>query len=95
MIETSDKKQIHNTNTVNPVVAGIVGVVVGASFAVAGAVAFKDEENHKKVKEMLVDVKDQAVSYIETLKTEPSVQEGAHELKKIVVDAKNDAKKSV
>ena len=50
---------------VNPIVAGVTGAVIGA---VAGAaVVLNDEKNREKVKDVLMNVKDQALSYIEDI----------------------------
>lgn len=66
MISNKFKKQ---ENTMNPMAVAVTGVVVGAGVAIAGAMALKDEKNRKKVKDVLLNAKDQASEYIETMKS--------------------------
>jgi len=53
------KKQVEEKSGVNPVVAAVAGVVVGAGIAVAGAFA-ADKGNQQKAKEALTNVEDKA-----------------------------------
>lgn len=45
---------------VNPVMAAVTGLVVGAGAAVAGAIAFNDKKNRDKVAKVLSDTNDKA-----------------------------------
>ena len=83
---------------VNPVVAAVTGAVVGAGVAIAGAVALKDEKNRKKVKEVLTNVKDQAVGYMEDMQKqtqdkksqiEEKLAEGKEKIEKVAKAAKD------
>lgn len=57
---TDTKKKIQNSGSgVNPVMAAVAGVVVGAGIAVAGAVVMSDKKNQAKVKEVANNLKDQ------------------------------------
>ena len=62
-----------NQNTVNPIVAGIAGAVAGG-VAVASAIAMSDKKNQKKVKDVLTNVKDQAVDYMESMQAKAKDQ---------------------
>jgi gas vesicle protein len=86
MISNKFKKQ---ENTMNPLAVAVTGAVVGAGVAIAGAMALKDEKNRKKVKDVLLNAKDQASSYIETMKSE-SKDKKAEVTEKVtkVIDAK-------
>ena len=64
MTDSRVKKQ---ANTVNPIVAGIAGVVAGG-VAVAAALVMSDKKNQKKVKDALVDAKEKVTDYIDTKK---------------------------
>lgn len=55
-----------NTNSMNPIVAGIAGAVAGG-VAVASAIAMSDKKNQKKVKDVLTNIKDQTVDYVEDM----------------------------
>lgn len=55
-----------NQNSVSPIVAGLAGAVAGG-VAVASAFVMSDKKNQKKVKDVLTNVKDQAVDYIEDM----------------------------
>lgn len=54
-----NKKPVEVKAGINPVVAAVTGMVVGAGVAVAGAVAYANQDNHDKVKKVLTDAKDQ------------------------------------
>ena len=82
MIDRSKKKQ-DNKNRIGSVVAGVAGAVVIAGVAVATTVALKDEKTRKKVKKVLINVKDQTVDYVDALKTDPNAIKGTHAIKKI------------
>ncbi|PIP74342.1 MAG: hypothetical protein COX78_03295 [Candidatus Levybacteria bacterium CG_4_10_14_0_2_um_filter_35_8] len=77
-----------NKNKVGSVVAGVAGAVAIAGVAVAATMALKDKKSREKVKKVLVNVKDQAMDYVETLKKEPNVKETTSKVKKIAEDTK-------
>ena len=54
----NQKKHDHDRGGMNPVVAAVTGVVVGAG-VVAGAVLMKDGKNREKLKTALTDADDQ------------------------------------
>jgi hypothetical protein len=56
MTDKIQSKKIKTKSRVNPVVAAVTGVIVGAGIAVAGAVAFNDQKNRNKVKKVLTAV---------------------------------------
>ena len=65
-IKKDDKNRRHG---IGPLAAAVTGAVigVGAIAAVGGAVALRDKKTQEKVKKVLGDVKDQAVSYMEDM----------------------------
>ena len=73
MIDRRKKKQ-DNKNRIGSVVAGVAGAAVIAGVAVAATVALKDEKTRKKVKKVLINVKDQTVDYVDALKTDPNAE---------------------
>ncbi len=67
----TDKKQAEENGGINPIVAAVTGVAIGAGIAAAGVVAFKDKKNREKIKDMLTNAKDQTNEYISNMqKTE-------------------------
>jgi len=84
------KKQDENKNIIGSVVAGVAGAV-----AVAATMALKDEKTRKKLKKVLINVKDQAIDRVETLKTEPTTGEESNKIKKIATDTKKVVKKRI
>ena len=95
MTNKNQKKQNNNKNTVGSVVAGVAGAVAIAGVAVAATMALKDKKSREKVKKVLVNVKDQAKDYVETLKKEPNAKETTSTVKKIAGDTKKVVKKSI
>ncbi|MDP2692845.1 MAG: hypothetical protein Q8O88_04370 [bacterium] len=77
------KKQEDNKNAIGSVVAGVAGAVAIAGVAVAATMALKNEKTRKKVKGVLIDMKNQAIDYFDTLKTEPSAVRGVRLSRKI------------
>jgi len=67
----TDKKTQHKRkDSVNPMVAGVTGAVIGAGIAVAGAaVILNDKKNRQNIKKVLTQVKDQAVGYMEDMQS--------------------------
>jgi hypothetical protein len=92
---TTDKDQHNNKSGVNPVVAGVAGVVVGAG--VAAAISLKDEKNRQQAKKALDTVKTKAQKYAEEMaaqvKGNPSVRE-AGKIANEKMDASKEAMKN-
>lgn len=88
MTNIQRKKQNDNKNTMGSVVAGVAGAVAIASVAVAATMALKDEKTRKKTKKVFIDVKDQAINYIDALKKEPSGNKKTYAIKKIAKNTK-------
>jgi len=57
----------------NPLIAAVTGVVVGAGVAVAGVVALQDKKSRARVKRVLTHVKNQAVRYFEDMQSQAQV----------------------
>ncbi len=76
------KKQEDNKNIIGSVVAGVAGAVAIASI-VAATMALKDEKTRKNVKNVLIDMKDHAIDYVDTLKTESNIGEEIRTIKEI------------
>lgn len=74
---------------VNPMIAGLAGVAVGAAVG-AGAIVLSDEKNRKKLEKVLGELKDQGFKVLDI------VQKEADHVKKLATrDSKNGkAKKS-
>ncbi|KKP55862.1 MAG: hypothetical protein UR50_C0015G0010 [Parcubacteria group bacterium GW2011_GWC1_34_10] len=85
MTDIQKKKETKNTNIINPIVAGIAGVVAGG-MAVAAAVLMSDKKNQKKVKEAFADAKDKVTDYVDTIKSksEPIIEKSTKKLNKVV-----------
>jgi len=87
MTESHQKKEIKSANTVNPIFAGIAGVVAGG-MAVAAAVVMSDKKNQKKVSEAWVGVKEKVGEYLDTVKSHPVIEKSTQKLAKVVENAK-------
>lgn len=68
---------------VNPIVAAITGAIIGATVGVIGALALKNEKNRGKVREILTNIKNQTVGYMEGMKKE--VQGKKSEIKEKII----------
>lgn len=91
------KKQKDKKNIINSVVgfAGVATAVVAmAGVAVVATMELKDKKNRVKVKKMLVNVKDQAIGYVDTLKSESNDLEKNHTAKKITANTKKVVEKA-
>ncbi|HSA83647.1 MAG TPA: hypothetical protein VLF20_02055 [Patescibacteria group bacterium] len=86
------QKQDEKKGGINPVVAAVTGAIVGAGVVVAGANALKNDKNRKKVKEVLSNVKDQAIEYIEDMQKQAQDKKG--EVKEKLAGAKKEVKKT-
>ena len=82
------EKQDKNKNIIGSVVKGVTEAVVIAGVAAVATMALKDGKTRKKVKNALLNVKDQAIDYAETLKTESNINKAARMIKKIPTQAK-------
>jgi len=68
MIDSNNKKQTDIKNGFNAVAVAVTKIIVGAGLAVAGAVTLNNDRNRAKAKEVLTNVKDQAVGRVDKLK---------------------------
>ena len=94
MTNQNQKKQDKRKGSVNSVVAGVTGAVIGAGIAVAGAaVVLNDKKNREKVKKVLTNVKKQAISYMEGVQKQAQDKKGDVEEK--LVEGKEKVKKEV
>lgn len=75
----NQKKQDAKKGGLNPIVAAVTGVIVGASIVTA----LRDKKNREKVKQTLTNVRDQAVGYIE------KIQKEVKKKKKVINSTKN------
>jgi threonine dehydratase len=89
MTTTHHKKQ-NNKSLIGSVVAEMAGAA-----AVAAIMALKDEKTRKRVKKVLVNAKNQAIDYVEGLKTELNAGEKTHLVKKTMADTKTIVEKTM
>lgn len=89
MTEIHQKKEVKSENAINPIVAGIVGVVAGG-VAVATTMVMSDKKNQKKVKDALVDAKEKVTGYINTVKIEsqPIIEKSVQKIEEVANDTK-------
>lgn len=93
-MKTSNQKKHNNKNIVGSVAAGVAGAVAIAGVAVAATMVLTDEKTRKKVNKAITDVKDQAMEYVDALKTgEKSVKENGSVKKPAKVVTKKLEKK--
>jgi phage-related minor tail protein len=64
MTDIHQKKSVDYAGGVNPIAAGIAGMVVGGA-AVATAIVMSDKKNRKKLKDMLSDTKERVNTYFD------------------------------
>lgn len=84
MTKKHQKKQ-DDKNTIGSVVAGIAGVAAVAGVAIAATMALKDEKSREKVKNVLINAKDQAREYAEKLKTDLNTRKETHATKRLQI----------
>lgn len=60
----TNQKEKEKKDGINHIVAATTVAVIGAGIAVAGAAVLQDEDNRKKVKQVLSNVKNRAINYI-------------------------------
>lgn len=79
--------------SVNPLIAGVTGAVVGAGMAIAGAVAMSDKKNQAKVKAVVKDVQNKVNDVKINVKNKKfEAETKAQKLGNIAKDAVNDVK---
>ena len=84
-------KQNGKKGSASSVVAGVTGAAIGFGIAVAGAaVVLNDKDNRKKVKKVLVNIKDQAMGYMQDVQVKTDKKE-----KKIVKKLANSKNEEV
>lgn len=83
MTNLHQKKMEKNSNSVNPIVAGITGMVAGG-MAVAAAVVMSDKNNQQKVKDAFDGTKDKVEEYVDTFKSQPIVEKSEKKVKETV-----------
>ncbi|MFA5828790.1 MAG: hypothetical protein WC841_05550 [Candidatus Shapirobacteria bacterium] len=71
MTDVQKKREVKNTNGVNPIVAGIAGAVVGG-VAVATSMVMSNKKNRDKIKAGLASAKDKTVEYLDEVKKQAS-----------------------
>jgi len=91
MADHNKKKPDKRKSGIDTVAAAVTGAIVGAGVAVAGAVALKDKKNREKVKQVLNNVKDQAVGYMEKMQKDVKSKKGGVENK--LDDGQKEVKK--
>lgn len=99
MTTIQDQKKQDDQNKFNQVAAAVTGAVVGAGVGIAGAVVLGDKKNREKISNVLNNVKDQAVDYVEGIQKQAEVkkveiEKGFKKNKKIaqkVVSSANDS----
>jgi hypothetical protein len=73
---TDKQKQEKGKNSVSSVVAGVARAAIGFGIAVAGAaVVLSDKDNRKKVKGLLINMKDQAIDYMQDVREKTDKKE--------------------
>jgi hypothetical protein len=90
MTDIHPKKVGSEKTNINPIIAGIAGVIAGG-VAVATAVAMSDKKNQKKVKDTFTEVKGKVTDYIDTVKTPPIVADNMKKIDEVL----NDTKKKI
>jgi predicted translin family RNA/ssDNA-binding protein len=89
------KIQDKRKNEMNTIATGVTGAVIGVGIAVAGAAAvvLQDKKSRDKVKKVLINVKDQALGYIEDMQkqTQDKKSDVEEKLSQNVGKAKNQA----
>ena len=66
MITKTDKKE--KKSGVNPFVAAVTGIIVGAGVVTAGVMSLKNKDNRKKVKKVIDKVKTTSQDYLKKTK---------------------------
>lgn len=60
-------KQNEKETGISPITAAITGAIIGAGIAIAGTVALENKKNRNKVKQVFINMRDQAVDYMEKM----------------------------
>jgi hypothetical protein len=87
MTEIQHNKEIRKTDSVNPIVAGIAGVIA-VSAAVAATLLISNKKNQKKAKDIWVDTKDKVTDYLVSVKSQPIIETNVKKLKEVVNNTK-------
>lgn len=93
MIDPKQKQREERKSGFNPVTVGVTAAIVGAGIAVAGAVVLKDKKNREKVKQVLTNVKDQAVGYVEDIQKQ--AEDKKEQIKEKLVEGEEKVEKLV
>lgn len=93
------QKKQENNNTISSVAEGVANVAT-AAVTITGIVlvateVLKDKRTRERLKKVLVNVKDQAIGYIDTLNTESDVGKDTNAIKTITKDTKAFVEKSM
>lgn len=91
MTDVQKKKEVKSAKSVNPIVAGIAGVVAGG-VAVAAALVMSDKKNQKKVKDAFGDAKEKVTEYIDAIKSQPVIEKTTEKLDEVVSGVKQKIK---
>jgi phage-related minor tail protein len=83
MTDIHSKKSVGYSGGVNPIAAGIAGIVVGGA-AVAAAIVMSDKKNRKKMKVMLSDTKDRVNTYFDA--NSKKIGKAVHDTKKKIAE---------
>jgi len=73
MTELQKKKEVKKSNTVNPIMAGIAGAMVGG-VAVATSMVMSNKKNRDKLKAKLTEAKNQTTEYLDDVKKQALVK---------------------
>ena len=88
----NNNDKVKQKEGINPIMAGITGAVVGAGVAVAASKVLKKEKTRKKVKDVLSNVKDQTIGYVQNFNTTSNNAKDAKKTKKVVKKTKRGSK---
>lgn len=83
MTDIQQKKEMKKAGTVNPIVAGIAGVIAGGA-AVAAAVVLHDKKNQKKIKDAFVSVKEKVTEIADAVKSQPVIEKTTHKAEEVI-----------
>lgn len=91
---TDIKTKQQTAYSVNPLVAGIAGAVVGGA-AVAAAIVMGDKKNQKKVGEVIDSAKENISKFAGSVASHPVVEKSTKKVEEVVQNVKEkiDAKK--
>lgn len=93
MVTTLQRNE-DNKKKVGAVAVGVAGAVAIAGAAVATTMALRDEKIRKNVKNMLTNVKDHAIDYVDTFRTKSNAEKVTDKIRKIATSTKRIVKKA-